>query len=117
MPYSVQVHCRATESTGYRLSTFYDPVRPDGTVIGLKNPIFDLGATNVGVGMSLCVPTQFGLARGTLPFAEPFDIVAQFKIRVCLRPDTDPPSTRPTCDAEQPDMVVYERVNWTRPSP
>ena len=81
MPYSVQVHCRATASTGYRLSTFYDPVRTDGTVIGVKNPVFtDLGGTNVGVGMSLCVPTQFGLARGSLPFAEPFDIVANFKI-------------------------------------
>jgi hypothetical protein len=65
--YSVEVHCRASRAADYRLSAYFDPLAPDGTVLPPLNPITLLGATNIGYDVNFCA-SNFALANGSLPF-------------------------------------------------
>ena len=106
--YSVEVHCRASRAAEYRLSTYFDPLAPDGTVLPPLNPITQLGATNIGYDVNFCA-SNFALANGSLPFFS-FGSIPSFNIRVFLRPI--PPTSIVDYDIRLPDMVVNERVNW-----
>jgi hypothetical protein len=115
--YSIQMHCRPSQSADYQLTAYFDPLRPDGSILSARSPSLteQLGATNIGVGMNLCAPGSYGLAVGQLP-PEPFKEIPQVKIRVWLRPAVALGSS-PNFSPLEPDMVVYEAVNWSCRSP
>ena len=117
--YSIQMHCRPSQSADYQLTGYFEPLRPDGSTLSPLSPSYteQLGATNVGVGMNLCAPGSYGLAVGQLP-PEPFKEIPQVKIRMWLRPAIPLGSPSSTSFSPlDPDMVVYERVNWSCRSP
>ena len=116
--YTIEMHCRTSQPADYRLTGYFDPLRPDGSVVSPRSPSLteELGATNVGIDLSLCAPGRFGRARGQLPVYEPFAQIPQVRIRMWLRAIV-PGSTSPNFSPFAPDLVVHERVNWTCQSP
>jgi len=109
--FSIEVHCRASRPADYRLSTYFDLLRPDGTVIGALGVGGGLGTANIGYDVNGCAGNH-ALANGSFPSAGAFDTAPSFNIRVFLRPI--PPTSTVNYDLAVPDLLVSERVNWRR---